>query len=140
LEKGQPTAITEHLDTDLGAMIDQLCGIKSAGSGSTVDITPVSDDTMIQASELPIPTQVPTADRSTTGNLEASNQGSKSVNPIKQRKSCTTKPSKSIVKGRKQASCNITASPDSKVDETKQGTSAATATDTHPSTAKEWYE
>jgi hypothetical protein len=36
LEKGQATSITEHIDTDLSGMIDQLCGIKSAGSGSTV--------------------------------------------------------------------------------------------------------
>ena len=146
LEKGQPTAITEHLDTDLGAMIDQLCGIKSAGSGSTVDVTPVADavpdisidaDTAINQA---IGLSSPTGDRSTTGNLEGTNQAAKltkSGNPHKPR---TTKPSKSASSNRKQNTCNITASLNSKDSATKHGINTIPAADTTSAAGKEWYE
>ncbi len=131
LEKGQPTAITEHLDGDLSGMIDQLCGIKSAGSGSTIDVTPAAptnnDDILDSllpapiAQNAPIQSQAPSTDRSTTGNLEGKNPGSKLTKSGLPRKPRTAKPSKSATSSRKQASCNITASLDSKID-------------------KEWYE
>jgi len=141
LEKGQPTAITEHLDSDLGSMIDQLCGLKSTGSGSTIDVTPRADTpaapiNLLESLEAPnqfIQSIEPVADRAVTGSIE----GSKSASSCKPR---TIKPSKSIVKCRKQASSNITTVLNSKVDETKEGTSAALATGTQSSQQKEWYE
>jgi predicted DNA-binding protein YlxM (UPF0122 family) len=126
LEKGQPTAITEHLDTDLGGMIDQLCGMKSAGSGSTVDVTPAAAAPMdilesLEAPITPIPTQAPDDDRSTQANVEPTIPAAKLTKSGLVRKPRTTKPTKSTTNSRKQNTSNITASLDSKVD-------------------KEWYE
>jgi len=156
LEKGQPTAITEHLDADLGGMIDQLCGLKSAGSGSVIDVTPAasspsSPDDDILSSLLPAdpvdpgtftPDQstTPAADRSTCGNLEVSNLPVKPTKSGNARKPRTAKPSKSATNSRKQNSCKITASPDSKVDTVKQGTNTIPAADTTSAAGKEWYE
>jgi len=145
LEKGQPTAITEHLDADLGGMIDQLCGMKSAGSGSTtVSITPQSEPIDILASlEVPdqsIPTQAPDADRSIQGNSEGTIPAAKLTKSGLPRKPRTAKPTKSATNSRKQNTSNITADLNSKDCATKQGTSAAPAADTLPSQTKEWYE
>lgn len=197
LEKGQATSITEHIDTDLSGMIDQLCGIKSAGSGSTIDsvsretsqtsssrspdlldnllpvsnsthsapvdildslstvsITPQSEPADILASlEAPsttIPTQVPGTDRAATGQPGPTAQP---VAPAKRakraikarpvgrpRKPARAKSIKSTVKPRFQTRRNFTPSLNSKDTATKQGTSAAPATDTLSAAGKEWYE
>jgi predicted DNA-binding protein YlxM (UPF0122 family) len=172
LEKGQATSITEHIDTDLSGMIDQLCGIKSAGSGSTVansthsapvdildslstvSITPQSEPADILASlEAPsttIPTQVPGTDRAATGQPEPTAQP---VAPAKRakraikarpvgrpRKPARAKSIKSTVKPRFQTRRNFTPSLNSKDTATKQGTSAAPATDTLSAAGKEWYD
>lgn len=142
LEKGQPTSITETLDADLSGLLDRIAPLKSAGSGSTIDVTPAADTNIDveaavnQAIGLP----APPADHSTTGNLEPTNSPVEPVKPRKSRKPRTQTVSKSIVKCRKQDACNITGDLDSKIDATKQGTSAAAATDTITTTAKEWYE
>jgi hypothetical protein len=159
LEKGQATSITEHIDGDLSGMIDQLCGgMKSAGSGSTVSnsthsepvdildsLLPAPNDTLIhdtlkQASELPILTQAPAADRSIQGNLEASIPAAKLTKSGLPRKPRTSKPSKSATNSRKQASCNITASLDSKDSETKQASEPVPNNGNTSTDQKEWYE
>jgi predicted DNA-binding protein YlxM (UPF0122 family) len=113
LEKGQPTAITEHLDADLGGMIDQLCGMKSAGSGSTtVSITPQSEPIDILASleapNEPIPTQAPDDNRSNTEQPEATVPPVQPTKSAKPRKPRTAKPTKSATNSRKQNTSNIT--------------------------------
>jgi len=152
LEKGQPTAITEHLDGDLSGMIDQLCGgIKSAGSGSTIDVNsagspssgvdildsllpePIDQNTTIQST-------MPAGDRSTCGDLDPINSANQPTKRGKRGKYAPRTTSKTASSGRKQNSCNITASLNSKADETKQGTNSAPAADTLSSQTKEWYE
>ena len=161
LEKGQPTSITEQIDADLGGMIDQLCGLKSAGSGSTVDVSGNSDtpaaslssspDDDILSSLLPaIPADpgtftpdqstAPAADRSIQANLEASNLPVKLTKSGNARKPRTAKPSKSATNSRKQNTGKITSTLDSKVDTVKQGTNPTPAADTTSAAGKEWYD
>lgn len=162
LEKGQPTSITEHLDSDLGGMIDQLCGIKSAGSGSTVansthsapvdildslstvSITPQSEPADILASlEAPsttIPTQVPGTDRAATGQPEATVHPVQPVKPAKRTKSVKQSTGKSATNSRKQNASNITASLNSKDSVNKEGANPTPETGNPPSQQKEWYE
>jgi len=145
LEKGQPTSITESLDADLSGLLDRIAPLKSAGSGSTVDVSDsvkcVDIDTAVdnavnQAIGLP----APPADRAMVGNLEAPIQPVEQVKSAKPRKPRTVKPTKSACSSRKQNAGNITATLNSKVDEVKQGMSADPAIDTQSTAAKEWYE
>lgn len=138
LEKGQPTSITESLDSDLSGLLDRIAPMKSAGSGSTVDVSPAVntfddvDNAVNQAIGLP----APPADRSTSANLEAPIQPVEPAKCSKARKSA----SKSIVKSRKQNACNITATLNSKVDEVKQGVNTVTSSANPSTPEKQWYE
>jgi hypothetical protein len=161
LEKGQPTAITEHLDSDLGSMIDQLCGLKSAGSGSTIDVSgksdtpatslPSSPDDDILSSLLPaVPTDpgtftpdqstAPAADRSTCGNLEPTNSPVQPTKRGKRGKYAPRTTTKSASSSRKQSTGKITSTLDSKVDTVKQGTNPIQPAETTSAAGKEWYE
>jgi len=162
LEKGQPTAITEHLDADLGGLIDQLCGLKSAGSGSTVDVRgnsdtpaaaslPSSPDDDILSSLLPAvpddpgtftPDQstAPAADRSIQAKLEGTNSPVNLTKSGNARKPHTAKPSKSATNSRKQNLCNITSALDSKIDTVKQGSNPIQPAEATSAAGKEWYE
>jgi len=162
LEKGQPTAITEHLDADLGGMIDQLCGLKPAGSGSTIDVSgnsdtpaaaslPSSPEEDILSSLLPaVPADpgtftpdkstTPAADRSTCGNLDHTNSPAHPTKRGNRGKYAPRTTTKSATNSRKQNSCNITATLDSKIDTVKQGTNSIKPADTTSAAGKEWYE
>jgi predicted DNA-binding protein YlxM (UPF0122 family) len=160
LEKGQPTAITEHLDGDLSGMIDQLCNVKSAGSGSTIDVTPSTsspgsavaqddvlssllpapDETLKHQSAEPVQSTMPAGDRSTCGDLDPINSANQPAKRGKRGKYAPRTTTKSATNSRKQNAGNITASLNSKADETKQGTNSAPAADTLSSQTKEWYE
>jgi len=142
LEKGQPTSITESLDSDFEALLDRIAPLKNAGSGSTIDITPSADlpidvDNVInQAIGLP----TPPVDRATTGQPEATVSPVQPTKSAKPRKPRTTTTTKSASSGRKQNAGNITSTLDSNIDTTKQGTSEPAPTDTPTTAAKEWYD
>jgi len=142
LEKGQPTSITEHLDTDFEELLDRIAPMKNAGSGSTVDINPPADspvdvDNVInQAIGLP----APPVDRAAMGQPEDTIQPVQPTKSAKPHKPHTTKPSKSTVKNRNKASCNITDNLNSKVDETKEAGEPIPKSDNQSSQQKEWYD
>lgn len=142
LEKGQPTSITEHLDSDFEELLDRIAPMKNAGSGSTVDITPPTetpidvDNAINQAIGLP----APPADRAIQNQPEATVQPVQPTKSAKPRKPRTAKLSKSATSSRKQNACNITASLNSKDSATKQGTSTTPTADTLSAAGKEWYD
>jgi len=145
LEKGQPTSITESLDADLSGLLDRIAPLKSAGSGSTVDVSDsnkcvdidtVVDNAVNQAIGLP----APPADRAIQGDLEASIQPVEPAKRGKRGKYAPRTASKSARSSRKQNAGNITATLNSKVDEVKQGAITTSSADTTSGAAKEWYE
>ena len=145
LEKGQPTSITESLDADLTGLLDRIAPLKSAGSGSTVDVSysskcvdidTVVDNAVNQAIGLP----APPADRAIQGDLEASIQPVEPAKRGKRGKYAPRTASKSARSSRKQNAGNITATLNSKVDEVKQGAITTSSADTTSGAAKEWYE
>jgi predicted DNA-binding protein YlxM (UPF0122 family) len=145
LEKGQATSITEHIDGDLSNLVDQLCGMKSAGSGSTIDVTPAAAAPVdilasLEAPDTAIPSQAPTADRSTCANSEGTSSPVQPAKSAKRTKRTNQTVSKSIVKDSIQASCNITSTLNSKVNATKEASEPVTNSDNQSSQEKEWYE
>lgn len=152
LEKGQPTSITEQLDADLNGLIDQLCGgMKSAGSGSTIDVdsssspaeapaAPINVLECLEEPKQPIQSIEPLAELSTTGKLEGTIPPVQPVKPAKRTKSAKQTTSKSATKSRKQASSNITTDLNSKIAATKEGANSISPVNNHPAQEKEWYE
>jgi hypothetical protein len=145
LEKGQPTSITESLDADLSGLLDRIAPLKSAGSGSTVDVSPadkcVDIDTVVDSAvNQAIGTPAPPANRATQGNLEGMIPAVQPVKRGKRGKYAPRTASKSASSGRKQNASNITGNLNSKIDTTKEGSKPVPNSTNTSSVAKEWYE